>query len=526
MSKNPKLLLILDGYGLSDVHENNAISMAKTPVWDDLWHNRPHLAISSSGDDVGLPDLQMGNSEVGHMNIGAGRILYQDLTKISQAIQTREFFNNQPLIHAMQSAIKLNKAVHIMGLLSPGGVHAHEQHIFALMEMATLLGAPQIYIHGFLDGRDTPPQSAQASLERLINKCKGCEAQAAQNQGATRIQVATLAGRFYAMDRDQRWDRVEAAANNISLAALDKTAVLSPLDTLAKSYTNNLTDEFVIPSVTTLNYPGLVDGDCLIFANFRSDRAIEISQALSQVDFSGYQRKHFAKLSAFITMTHYAKAIDAPCAFPSTIPKNTLGEIIEHHGLKQLRIAETEKYAHVTFFMNAGREAPWPNEHRDLIPSPNVTTYDMAPAMSLPQVTDNLCAAIENQTFDVIICNFANADMVGHTGQLDAAIEAIEAIDLSLGRIRQSLAQVNGEALITADHGNAEQMVHPTTKAPQTAHTNLPIPLVYLGAKDVQFKPLKDGRLADIAPTLLGLLEITPPSEMTGRNLLELKSSN
>ena len=516
-SKSPKLLLILDGFGLSEPHQHNAITQANTPNWDQLWQERPHLAISASGQDVGLPHAQMGNSEVGHMNIGAGRIIYQDLTKISLAIENKTFFQNTALIDGMKAAIDANKTVHLMGLVSDGGVHSHIEHFYALIELALQLGAKSIALHCFLDGRDTPPKSALEFIQALDDFISENPA----------VFIASVSGRFYAMDRDNRWERIEKSYQAIAHGLGEHSP--TPRAAIENAYAQDITDEFILPTICNTNYKGMSSGDALIFSNFRADRAIEISQAFWSQSFQGFERnlhegaqkRSAPVLGAFITMTHYSNSLDAPCAFPPETIEDTIGQVVSDAGLKQLRLSETEKYAHVTFFMNAGVETPWPQEERLLIPSPPVKTYDEAPAMSLEKVTDALCEAIEQQETDLIICNFANADMVGHTGNLEATIEAIEAIDLALGRVVSSLNTAKGEALITADHGNAELMVNQETGQPHTAHTNFPIPLVYVGDQHREFKAIEDGRLSDLAPSMLSMMQIPTPKAMTGRNLLK-----
>ncbi|WP_281647239.1 2,3-bisphosphoglycerate-independent phosphoglycerate mutase [Parendozoicomonas sp. Alg238-R29] len=503
-------LLILDGWGYREESDANAILAAKTPVMDGLWANNPHTLISGSGSDVGLPDGQMGNSEVGHMNLGAGRIVYQDLTRISKAIKDGDFQTNPELVKAVDAAISKGKAVHLMGLMSPGGVHSHEKHIHAMVEMAAARGAKEVYVHAFLDGRDTPPRSAQDSLEQtdalLIKLGIG--------------RVASLIGRYYAMDRDQRWERVEEAWNLMTAGKSEFTAETAVAG-LQAAYERDENDEFV--KATTIVPAGakpaiMNDGDAVIFMNFRADRARQLSRVFADDDFNGFIRKQRPNLAGFVMLTRYADSIPAPCAFPPATLTNTLGEYMEQQGKTQLRIAETEKYAHVTFFFSGGREEPWAGETRILVSSPKVATYDLQPEMSAPEVTDKLVNAIESGEYDLVICNYANGDMVGHTGVFDAAVEAAECVDTCVGRIVDALAKQGGQCLITADHGNAEQMMDHTTGQPHTAHTCEHVPLIYAGPQQIS---LKKGVLSDIAPTLLKLMDLPQPEEMTGNNLVK-----
>ena len=507
----PMALIILDGFGYSENPDSNAIMAANTPNWDKLWSQRPHQLISGSGEDVGLPDGQMGNSEVGHLNLGSGRVVYQDFSRVSAAIKDHSFTNNEVLSAAMDSAIDSKKSVHIMGLLSPGGVHSHEDHIFAAIKMAAARGATKIYLHAFLDGRDTPPQSAQASIEKAESVFADI--------GIGRI--ASLSGRYYAMDRDNRWDRVEQTyqiltepqPNNISTSATEA---------LAASYENKIFDEFVKPIAILENNQSAIieDGDTVIFMNFRADRARELSRVFTDDNFSDFKRIK-APHCEFICLTQYAENIQAKVAFAPTALKNVLGEVIAQQNLTQLRIAETEKYAHVTFFFSGGVETEFKGESRILIPSPKVATYDLQPEMNAPLLTEKLVEAISSQQYDLIICNFANADMVGHTGNFDAAVKAIEAIDICLGKIEVALVAVGGEALITADHGNAEKMQDRHSGQPHTAHTCEPVPLVYIG-RNAKPSGIK-GSLSDIAPTILQLMELDIPEEMTGKTLFVLE---
>lgn len=505
-------LIILDGWGCRQDKEFNAITAAKKPVWDKLVANNTYAEISGSGKCVGLPDNQMGNSEVGHLNMGAGRIVHQDLTRIDDAISDGSFFENTVLVNAMQQARQQNKAVHIIGLLSPGGVHSHEKHLFALIELAARQSTSALYLHPFLDGRDTPPQSAASSIQKLNEVCHkaGCG------------KIASLIGRYYAMDRDNRWDRIEKAYNLLVDGTAPFTADTAE-QALKSAYTRGETDEFV---QATAIHPAntqpvkINDGDIVIFANFRADRARELTKAFIESDFSGFTRKRIPALGSFICMAEYDVRFNTPLVFAPESLDNILGEVISRDGLKQLRIAETEKYAHVTFFFNGGVEKPFPNEDRVLIPSPKVATYDLQPEMNAPLLTDKLVEAIKSEQYDLIVCNFANPDMVGHTGNLQATIQAIETIDKCLGRIENALEQAGGELIITADHGNAEMMFDQSTQQPHTAHTSFLVPFIYAGRKAEIVN--KNGKLSDIAPTLLYLMQIPQPAEMTGKSLLKL----
>ncbi len=506
----PTALLILDGWGVSDSTEHNAIQAAHTPVWDRIWSQSPTARVATSGLAVGLPDGQMGNSEVGHMNIGAGRIVYQNFTRISKAVADGELLQNPALVTAMDAAIAQGRAVHIFGLLSPGGVHSHELHIHALCRMAVGRGAKQLFVHAILDGRDMPPRSAEPSLALL-------EKQLAElGSGA----IATVVGRYYAMDRDNRWDRVQKAYDTMTLGETPYRYTRAS-DALSAAYERDENDEFVQASVIVdaADQPvGVIrDGDAVICANFRPDRSREITRAFVESDFEGFERACWPQLSGFVMLTEYAATIPAACAFPPSSIHNGLGEYMASLGRTQLRIAETEKYAHVTFFFNGGREEPYVGEDRILVPSPQVATYDLQPEMSAPQVTDKLVEAIDAGKYDLIVCNYANPDMVGHTGKFDAAVKAVEAVDHCVGRVLEALARAGGQALITADHGNVEMMADPETGQAHTAHTNWPVGLVYVGSRHAD---LNDGCLADLAPTLLGLMDLPVPAEMDGKSLL------
>ena len=503
------VLLILDGWGYRENTESNAIFHANTPVLDKLMQERPNMLIETSGMAVGLPDGQMGNSEVGHVNLGAGRIVYQDFTRITKAIETGEFATNEALVSAIDKATATDNAIHVFGLMSPGGVHSHEDHIFALLEMAKAKGAKKVYLHAFLDGRDTPPRSAKSSLEKAQQKF------AELGNG----QVASIIGRYYAMDRDQRWDRVESAYNLMVSGEGNFTAT-SAVEGLEQAYQRDENDEFVAATAITDaqgNCIEINDGDSMIFMNFRADRARQFSRCFTEPDFSGFVRKKQPKLADFVMLTEYAADIDAPAAYPPEALNNVLGQWMEKHNKTQLRISETEKYAHVTFFFSGGREDEFNGEKRILIPSPQVATYDLQPEMNSTLLTDNLVEAIDSQEHDLIICNYPNGDMVGHTGKFDAAVKACEAVDASIGRVLAALERTGGECLITADHGNAEMMVNSSTGQAHTAHTCEPVPLIYVGRNA---KVATQGALSDIAPTLLHLMAMEQPTEMTGQTLM------
>ena len=511
MTKKTVALFILDGFGYSETSTSNAIEAAKSPTWDRLWSSYPRSLVLTSGLAVGLPDGQMGNSEVGHMNLGAGRIVYQNFTRISKAIKDGDFFENQALTGGVDKAIAQGKAVHILGLLSPGGVHSHEDHIVAMIELAANRGAKAIYVHAFLDGRDTPPRSAKASLEKID------AAFAKVGLGHT----ASIIGRYYAMDRDNRWERVQLAYDLLTQGKAENTAS-SAVAGLDLAYEQDKDDEFC--PATSIQPNGkavfIEDGDSVVFMNFRPDRARELTRALIDDGLvSTLDRSVRPTLSEFVMLTEYAASIKTSCAYPPTGLSNTLGEYLANKGKTQLRISETEKYAHVTFFFNGGREEEFIGEKRILIPSPDVATYDLQPEMSAPEVTDNLVAAIKSGEYDLIVCNYANGDMVGHTGNMDAAIKAVEALDICLQRVTDAILEVDGECLITADHGNVELMVDPVTGGAVTSHTNGPVPLVFVSKHGRDYK-LKEGRLCDIAPTLLNMLSIEKPDEMTGESLL------
>lgn len=503
----PLVLMILDGWGEREDAPDNAISQAVTPNWERLKKNSAHTTIQTSGEFVGLPDGQMGNSEVGHMNIGAGRIVYQSFTRISQAIRDGSFYSNGVLVQAIESCKARLSTLHIMGLLSPGGVHSHDEHFLAMVDMASKLGAPDIKVHGFLDGRDTPPRSAAASIKEM---------QARLDRENT-VSFASLCGRYYAMDRDQRWDRVEKAWDMLVNGKAQYTSDTA-IGGLEAAYARDESDEFVSPTLIG-SFDGIKDGDSVIFVNFRADRAREISQAFVQPDFTGFNRQA-PELASFVCMTEYLEGLPANVAFAPEPLTEILGEYLSELGLKQLRIAETEKYAHVTFFFNGGEEKVFDGEKRILVPSPDVATYDLKPEMSVQELSKRLDTSIRGGEFDVIVCNVANPDMVGHTGSMEAAMAAVEAVDGCLGVVMEAVEAVNGELLVTADHGNVEQMKDPSTGQNHTAHTTNPVPFVYLGRPA---RALSGGALRDIAPTMLYLLGLDQPSMMTGKSLIRLE---
>ena len=510
MRKKPVVLMVLDGYGLSDRTEGNAIALANTPVMDKLMKECPFVKGNASGLAVGLPDGQMGNSEVGHMNIGAGRIIYQDLTRITKAIEDGDFFENKALIAAMENCKKNNSDLHLWGLLSDGGVHSHISHVYGLLELAKKCGVEKVYVHAFLDGRDTPPASGKDYVAKLEEKM------AEIGVG----KVASLSGRYYAMDRDNNWDRVKKAYDSLVLG--EGVKATSAVKAMEASYADGVTDEFVIPTVITdeAGNPLSVvkENDSVIFFNFRPDRAREMTRAFCDDKFTGFDRK-FIPLT-FVCFKDYDETIpNKLIAFENGSIKNTFGEYIASKGLKQLRLAETEKYAHVTFFFNGGVEEPNKGEDRILVKSPKVATYDLKPEMSAYEVCDKLVDAIKSDKYDVIIINFANPDMVGHTGVEDAAIKAIEAVDECVGKAVDALKEVDGQMFICADHGNAEQLIDETTGEPFTAHTTNPVPFILVNA-DPAYKLREGGCLADIAPTLIELMGMEQPKEMTGKSLL------
>ena len=519
--KVPHVLMILDGFGHREDPEDNAIAAANTPHLDKIYQCYPHGLISGSGEDVGLPAGQFGNSEVGHMNLGAGRVLYQDSTRISNELSNREFYKNEALVGAIHAANEKGGNVHIMGLLSDGGVHSHQDHIEGMCHAALVHGAKHVFVHCFLDGRDTPPKSADKYINRFreyINKLN------AHYDG--RVQIASIIGRYYAMDRDNRWDRVQKAYELMTEGKADRLSTRAD-GAVQAAYKSRETDEFISPT-TVIEHgetPATVeDNDALLFMNFRADRARELAQAfvLPDHEFSGFSRHKQPKLAAFVMLTKYSdaladNAITRIAYYPTTLA-NTLGEYLQNQGKTQLRIAETEKYAHVTFFLSGGREAEYDGESRILVASPDVATYDLQPEMSAPEITDKLVAAIESGQYDVLIVNYANADMVGHTGIFDAAVQAVEALDVCVGKVVTAVRAAGGDMLITADHGNCEQMQDYDSGQVHTQHTTEQVPFIYIGDKNVQVR--RGGKLSDVAPTILALMNMNQPIEMTGENLL------
>ena len=509
MKDKVTMLMILDGFGDNKNKDGNAIKLAKTPNIDKLMKKYPNTDIFTSGLHVGLPEGQMGNSEVGHTNIGAGRIVYQELTRITKSIEDGDFFSNPEFIAAIENCKKHNSKLHILGLVSDGGVHSHNRHLYGLLEMAKRRDFEDVYVHCFLDGRDTPPASAETYIAELQEKMK--------EKGVGKI--ASLSGRFYAMDRDKRWQRVQKCYDALVNGEGEKAG--DPIKAIEDSYQKEVFDEFVVPTVMCNgNEPvaKIEENDSVIFFNFRPDRAREITRALVDPEFDGFKTK---KMNLYyVCFTSYDETMpNVHIAFKKEPLKNTFGEVISEAGLTQLRIAETEKYAHVTFFFNGGEEKQYPGEDRILVPSPKVETYDMKPEMSAYEVTDKVCEALENDKYDVVILNFANTDMVGHTGSLQAAIKAVEAVDECVGKIVKIIEEKQGNLLITADHGNAEQMIDYKTGEPHTAHTTNPVPIILVTANK-EYKLKENGKLADLAPTMLDLMGIKQPEEMTGESLL------
>ena len=517
VTHKPTILIILDGWGHTDNTVYNAIYSANKPTWDRIWYEYPHTLISASGIDVGLPASQMGNSEVGHMNIGSGRIVDQEFTRITRAMKDGSFYDNENLNTAFKSAAENDKAVHILGLLSSGGVHSHENHILALMELAANCNVKNLYLHAFTDGRDTPPKYAVESIHKAQLKMK--------ELGIGRF--ASIIGRYYAMDRNKRWDRTKLAYDLISQGKADFRSV-DPFIAVDMAYARGESDEFINPTaITKAGEPPVTveDGDVVVFANYRADRARQLARAFTKPEFKAFERERIPKLEAFISLTSYKANYEFPVAFPPVSLHNVFGEYISDLGLKQLRIAETEKYAHVTFFFNGGEERVFEGEDRILVPSPHVETYDKKPEMSAHEITERLIESINSRKYDAIICNYANADMVGHTGDFKATISAIEAIDKCLGKVIDCTQKVGGEIIITADHGNAEQLKAYTTEKiksqAHTAHTNNLVPLIYIG-RPAEVLP-DTGSLSDIAPTMLSVMGIPQPEEMTGKSLIKIE---
>ncbi len=505
---SPICLIIMDGWGIGNVTDKyNAIQVGNTPVLDELMKKYPNAKLQASGEYVGLPDGQMGNSEVGHMNIGAGRVIYQPLTKITKAIREGEFFKNPALTGITDKLGASGGALHLFGLLSPGGVHSHTDHLYGLLKLAKDKGIKKVYVHAFLDGRDVPPSSAKEYLEDLENKIKEIGIG----------QIATISGRYYAMDRDKRWDRVQKAYDAIAKADAEKSS--SSAEAIQNSYDNKVTDEFVIPVVVG-DYPGVKKEDGIIFFNFRPDRAREITHAFTDKTFDGFPRVEELVGIPYVTMTQYEEGLNVEVAYPPESVSNGLGETISKAGLTQLRIAETEKYAHVTFFFNGGVEEPYKGEDRILVPSPKVATYDLKPEMSAPTVTLKVAEAILSEKYDFIILNYANGDMVGHTGVMKAAVKAVETVDVCVGIFIECMKKVGGEVVIIADHGNADEMFNYDLKEPFTAHTTNPVPIIVVSDRVAE---VSDGALCDVAPTLLTLAGMEIPSEMTGKSLVKMK---
>ncbi len=504
----PVVLCVLDGWGEREETDHNAIALGQTPHWDRLVASVPRARLDASAEEVGLPAGQMGNSEVGHMNLGAGRIVAQDLARIGKALESGELAGNPVLVEFIEKLKASGGTCHLIGLLSPGGVHSHHEHIQALAGIIAGAGVP-VALHAFLDGRDTPPQSAREGMAGFLDATRGVDG----------FRVATVSGRYYAMDRDQRWDRVEKAWQSMVLGSGEKAA--DPLSAIDASYDAGITDEFMVPAVIG-GYAGMADGDGLFMANFRADRARQILSALADPDFSDFARPARPEFAASIGMIEYSSDLNRffPVLFPSEPLKNILGQVVADSGLTQLRIAETEKYAHVTFFLNGGREEEFPGEERILIPSPKVATYDLKPEMSAEEVTDNMVKVIGEGRFDLIVVNYANGDMVGHTGILEAAVKAAECIDRCLGRLETAVAEAGGVLLITADHGNCEKMLDSAAGQPYTAHTMNLVPVLMVNAPG-WVRGLRDGRLSDVAPTVLKLLGLEQPEEMTGQSLIE-----
>ncbi|MDP3561687.1 MAG: 2,3-bisphosphoglycerate-independent phosphoglycerate mutase [Legionellaceae bacterium] len=505
---SPVVLIVLDGWGYRNDSTYNAIANAQTPQWNEWWQSCPHRLLEASGPAVGLPEGQMGNSEVGHMHIGAGRTILQDFTHINHAISSGDFAKNPIFLNAITDMRQQGGAIHVMGLLSDGGVHSHRNHLFAFLALCAEQQFSRVYLHLFLDGRDTAPQSAESNIAALQTVL----------QQYPIAEISSITGRYYAMDRDNRWPRIEGVYRML-VDAQGEQHFATAETAITSFYQQGIFDEF-IPPTTIGKSPPICDGDTVFFFNFRADRARQLTHAFLDKQVDGFVRSKKLNLAHFISMTEYSKHLPTEKAFPPRILNNTLGEVIANHGLRQLRIAETEKYAHVTFFFNGGTERLFTEEKRLLIPSPKVATYDLKPEMSSNELTKQLVDAIEHGQYDVIICNYANADMVGHSGDFNATIKAIESLDKAMHLINQAIHKVNGQLLITADHGNAECMFDEETQQPHTAHTCEPVPLLYVGHTTRRFKQ-GPANLSDVAPTLLALLDITPPADMTGHILWE-----
>ncbi|MGD9580202.1 MAG: 2,3-bisphosphoglycerate-independent phosphoglycerate mutase [Vampirovibrionia bacterium] len=512
MTRQKVLLTILDGFGVSETTEANAIKLANTPNYDEILKSYPNTTIRADGLSVGLPEGQMGNSEVGHLNIGAGRIVNQELTRINKAIQEGTFFTNQILLNAVENVKKNNSALHVMGLVSPGGVHSSMDHLYGILELAKKNNIEKVYVHAFLDGRDTPPASASGYLKQVDDKLKEMNLP----------QIATVVGRYYAMDRDNRWERVEIAYNALVIG--DGVESDSSYKAVEESYAQGVNDEFVKP-IIVLKDARIKDNDSVIFFNFRPDRAREITRAIALSDFNGFERKKVLNNLYYVCMTQYDETFNLPIVYPPHHLSNIMGDILDRNNIKHFTTAETEKYAHVTFFFNGGVETPYKTETRVLVPSPKVATYDLQPEMSAPLVCDKVVEALQNPEYGFVLVNFANPDMVGHTGVLEAAIKAIETIDECLGRILKVVKEQNFTMILTADHGNAECMVDPITGEPHTAHTTNPVPFVLINA-DKDYGVAKTGKLADLIPTVLDIMNIDKPDDMDGASLIVKTASS
>ncbi len=513
----PACLIIMDGFGLAPESEGNAIACAHTPVLDELFANRPWIRLEASGEAVGLPEGQMGNSEVGHLNIGAGRVVFQELTRVNRACRDGSLALNPRIIEAFKAAKAPDATLHLMGLLSDGGVHSSNAHLYALLRAACQAGVSRVHVHCFMDGRDVPPASGAGYVSQLLDQMAAIKAE--NPASCCDMAIGSISGRYYAMDRDNRWERVQRAFDTLVLG--ENLLDLDPVAAMEASYAQGVTDEFVVP--LSLDGRGMRDGDAVIFFNFRPDRAREITRALTDEEFSGFERRAFPQLH-FVCLTEYDPEIAAPVAFAKEFPENVLADVLAQSGLRQYHIAETEKYAHVTFFLNGGREEEKAGETRVLIASPKVATYDLQPHMSEPEVADTLARAIAEDAADVYIVNFANCDMVGHTGVIPAAVAAVEAVDEGVGKVLDAVAAKGGLAFVTADHGNADKMIA-EDGSPHTAHTTAQVPLIcYDAASKLRFSA-QDGCLADIAPTLLHAVGLEVPPEMTGKCLLANEGS-
>ncbi|MBI2818306.1 MAG: 2,3-bisphosphoglycerate-independent phosphoglycerate mutase [Acidobacteria bacterium] len=509
MRPKPFLLIILDGWGFSPSDKGNAIALARKPTWDELTRSYPSTLIHTSGPYVGLPEGQMGNSEVGHLNIGSGRIVHMDSTRIDLMIRSGEFFRNPVLMGAMEHA--RTRRLHLLGLVSDGGVHSHQEHIYALLRMARQMGVDQVFLHAFMDGRDTPPNSGAGYLQQMQQQMRTI------GVGS----IATVIGRYYAMDRDKRWERVAKAYNAMVFG--DGVKAQDPVAATTASYEQGVTDEFIVPTIITDKrgepLATIRDDDAVIFFNFRADRAREITRALTDPTLDTIPRASMPQRLHYVTMTQYDKTFTVPCVLMPEHPEHILAQVFGEMNMRNLRVAETEKYAHVTYFFNGGVEKAYPGEERIMVPSPKVATYDLKPEMSAEGVTDSVVKAIEGGTFDFMVINFANADMVGHSGKLDATVKAIETVDVCLGRIYAALLRAGGGMIVTADHGNAEMMIDPVTGGPHTYHTTNPVPFIVVTPNGRRFQLRQGGSLRDIAPTLLGICSLPKPAEMTGQDL-------